>query len=77
MVWQRIALIKSFTDIASNLCVDQSTVKRIVDLFESTSDVHKQPYPKCRLQRKLNPTAEFILSTIGNKQPGIKICKSS
>ena len=38
---QRIALNKSFTDIASNLCIDQATVKRIVDLFESTGDVLK------------------------------------
>ena len=73
MGWQRIALNKSFTDIASNLCVDQATVKRIVDLFESTGDVLKRPYPKHRLQRKLTLTAELILLTIVIEQPGTKL----
>ena len=73
MVWQRIALNKLFTDIASNLCIDQATVKRIVDLFESTGDVLKRPYPKHRLQRKLTLMAELILLTIVIEQPGIKL----
>ena len=46
MVWQRIALNKTFTEIAANLCVDQATVKRVIDLFENTGDVRKRPYPK-------------------------------
>ena len=39
MVWQRIALNKTFAEIAANLCVDQATVKRVIDLFENTGDV--------------------------------------
>ena len=73
MVWQRIALIKSFTDIASNLCIDQATVKTIADFFESTGDFLKRPYPKHRLQRKLTLMAELILLTIVIEQPGIKL----
>ena len=73
MVWQRMALNKSFAEIASNLCIDQATVKRIVDLFENTGDVHKRPYPKHRLQRKLTPTTELILLTIVVQQPGLKL----
>ena len=64
MVCQRMALNKSFAEIASNLCIDQATVKRIVDSFENTGDVRKQPYPKHRVQRKLTPTTELILLTI-------------
>ena len=46
--WQRISLNKTFTEVAANLCVDQAIVKQVIDLFESTGDVCKQPYPKHR-----------------------------
>jgi len=39
MVWQRLALNKTFTDIAENLCVHPSTVKKTVDRFETTGSV--------------------------------------
>ena len=56
MVWQRIALNKTFTEIAANLCVDQATVKRVIDLFENTGDVCKRPYPK-QVTEKANPNS--------------------
>jgi len=39
MVWQRLALNCMLAEIATNLCIDQSTVKRTIDLFEMTGDV--------------------------------------
>ena len=33
MVWQREGLGFTYDDVAKNLCVDKSTVKRIVDRF--------------------------------------------
>ena len=69
MVWQRLALNKTFGDIAENLCVHPATVKRTVDLFELTGDVCKKPYPSDRL---LTPVIHFILLTMVIEQPGIK-----
>jgi len=46
MVWQRLALNKSFTDMAENLYVHPSTVKRTVDRFEITGSVFKKIYSK-------------------------------
>jgi len=73
MVWQRCALNHTFSEIAANLCVDQATVKRTIDLFETTGDVCKRPYPKHRLQKALSPTAEMIVLTSVVQQPGIKL----
>ena len=73
MVWQRLALNKTFKDIAENLCVHVTTVKRTVDLFELTGDVCKKPYPSHRLQRKLTPVVQVILLTMVIEQPGIKL----
>ena len=73
MVWQRLALNKTFGDIAENLCVHPATVKRTVDLFELTGNVCKKPYPSDRLQRKLTPVVHLIGLTMVIKQPGIKL----
>jgi len=75
MVWQRLALNKTFGDIAENLCVHPATVKRTVDLFELTGDVCKKPYPSDHLQRKLTPVIHFILLTMVIEQPGIKLTR--
>jgi len=73
MVWQRCALNHTFSEIAANFCVDQATVKRIIDLFETTGDVCKRPYPKHRLQKVLSPMAEMIVLTNVVQQPGINL----
>ena len=42
IVYQRTALGLSYREIAANLCVDASTVCRIVQLFERTGNVSKK-----------------------------------
>ena len=39
----------SFPEIATNLNVDQSTAKRIVNLFHATGSVTKKSYDKSNL----------------------------
>ena len=68
-----MSLDKSLKEIASNLCVDPSTVQHTICLFESTGSVDKRPYPKNRLARKLPATAEHILLTFVIQQLGIKL----
>ena len=49
MVWQRLALNKTFGDITENLCPYCYCEEK--DLFELTGDV---PYPSNRPQKKVN-----------------------
>ena len=44
MVYQKYGLGLSYAQIANNLNVDQSTVKRTVGLFNTTINVAKKPY---------------------------------
>jgi len=39
VVWQREALTLSCEEIARNLCIDRSTVHRIIRQFRATGDV--------------------------------------
>ena len=48
MVWQWERLGYTYDDVAKNLCVDKSTVKRIVDHFEISENVSKKLYPTHR-----------------------------
>ncbi len=72
MVWQRLALNRTYQENAANLGVDpQSTVQRTVSLFELTGSVQKRPYPEGRLEKKLTPTTEIIILTLVIQQPEI------
>ena len=71
MVYQREALSLTFSVIASNLCVDVSTVKRVLKLFRETGSVTKKPYPKERSSRKLTPVLQFFLLDLILSNPGI------
>ncbi len=54
MVWHREALGLKLKDAASNLCVDPSTVSRIVKRFQATGTVDKKQYPSdARPNKKL------------------------
>jgi len=73
-----MALNCTLAEIATNLCIDQSTVKQTIDLFEMTGDVCKQSYPKHRLLRVLSPTAEVILlTTFNNLELSLEKCRPS
>ena len=61
MVWQRDGLGCTYDGIARNLCVDKSTVKRIVDRFRLSGNVSKKPYPAQRCARKLILPAQLLI----------------
>ena len=68
MVWQREALEFSYLVIASNLGVDEATVRRTVDLFRTTGQVAKKPYPSDRVDRVLSTPGQLNLAV---QRPGI------
>ena len=69
MVWQREGLGFTYDDVAKNLCVDKSTVKRIVDRFNLSGSVSKNPYPKERAARKLILPAQLLILQLVMDQP--------
>ena len=62
IVWQRHALGHTHQAIATNLNVDVSTVRQILDIFSATGTVSKKAYPAERAFRKISePVQLFIL----------------
>ena len=71
IVWQNKALGVSCSEIAINLNIDISTVKRVLHIFATTGDVCKRPYPSERAYKKINePVQHFILYLVLGR-PGI------
>ena len=71
MVWQREILGLKYSRIARNLNVDESTVIRTLQLFWTTGQVAKRPYPSMRAYRDLTDSAQlFIINTVVER-PGI------
>lgn len=71
IVWQSQALSLSHTEIATNLNINISTVKRVLQIFTTTGDVCKKTYPSERAYRKINePVQHYILYLI-LARPGI------
>ena len=71
LVWQTIALQLPTRQVASNLSVDESTVLRIVRLFETTGSVDKQKYPSEKSFRKITKPAEFFILHLVIDRPSI------
>jgi transposase len=71
MVWQREALEFSYLVIASNLGVDEATVRRTVDLFRTTGQVAKKPYPSDRAERVLSTPGQLLILNLVVQRPGI------
>ncbi len=74
MVYQSIGLRLSYDDIAKNLCVDVSTAKRTIKLYNQTGSVSKKAYDKSSLPRKLTNTVKYY-STQLILHPGIYLRK--
>ena len=53
IVWQSEALFFRPSNIAANLNVDESTVRRVIHTFTTTGDVSKRPYAADRAFRKI------------------------
>ena len=77
MLYQKEALSLTFSVIASNLCVDVSTVKRVLKLFRESGSVTKKPYPKERSSRKLTPVLQIFLLDLILSNPGIYLLRFS
>ena len=54
-----------------NLCVDKSTVSRILKLFHTNGSVSKRPYPKERAFRKFTTPAQLLILHLCLSRPGI------
>ena len=61
MVWQQEGLGYTYDDVAKNLCVDKSKVKRIVERFKLSGNISKKPYPIHRAARKLILPAQLLI----------------
>ena len=73
MVYQREGMGLSYTEVAKNLSVDQSTVKRVVKLFNDTGNVTKKSYDKSNLPRKVTKVVQFCILQLVIQYPGIKL----
>ena len=71
IVWQREALGLCQREVARNLCVDRSTVSRIVCLFHATGTVSKKKYPSENAFRKLTDPAQLLILHLVVNKPGI------
>ena len=71
MIWQSEVLEYSQQEIAHNLCIDQSTVSRTLQLFFTTGSVTKRPYPKERAFRKLTTPCQLLICHLVVQRPGI------
>ena len=73
MVYQRLALELAYNEIAKNLCVDSSTVQRVIERFETTGTVSPAPYPEqhAELHKKLTPIDELLIIHLVADRPSI------
>lgn len=71
MLWQRKILGLSYAAVANNIGVDKSTVKRVVDIFDSTGSIGKKTYPKEKASRKLTSLAQMFVLDLVLQKPGI------
>lgn len=70
MVYQRYVLAIPVKTISSNLCVDQSTVRRTLRLFDSTGTVDKKAY-SCTSRKKMSTTDQLHLLELVIENPGM------
>jgi transposase len=63
----------SYTEVAKNLSVDLSTVKRVMKLFKDTGNVSKKRYDKSHLPRKVTNVVQFCILQLIIQYPGIKL----
>lgn len=71
LVWQTLALQLPTKQVALNLSVDESTVRRTVRRFETTGTVDKKAYPSEKSFRKITKSAEFFILHLVMDRPSI------
>ena len=70
MVWQCEAMGKPVEEVAYNLCVDKSTVYRVLQIFYQTGGVKKKVYPKECSYRKITTPAQLFIMHLVIEKPG-------
>ena len=71
IVWQREALQFTISQIAVNLCVSESTVRRTIQRFETSGEVAKSEYPSEACSRKITEPVQFYIMNLVLEKPGI------
>ena len=71
VVWQSEALGYSPSEIAGNLNIDQSTVRRVIHKFASTGTVSKRQYPAEKAFRVITKPVKVFIVTLLLENPGI------
>ena len=71
IVWQTLALNLPTDQVARSLGIDESTVRRVVNIFNTTGLVDKKVYPKDKAFRKITKTTEFYIVSLVIDRPGI------
>ena len=74
-MYQKKGLGLSNADIAKNLCVDQSTVKRILQLWYDTGNVSKKVYctSDVKVSKKITKVVEFFILHLVLQNAGIML----
>ena len=71
MIYQKEGLCLSYANVARNLQVDISTVKRTVKLWQRTGGVKKKPYPIEKSSRKITDILQFYILDLVLSKPSI------
>ena len=71
MVYEVEALNKSISEVAGNLCVHPSTIRRTVDLFNMTGTVNKRKYPPNLGTAVLTDIDKLIILEVISEQPDV------
>ena len=69
IVWQRKLQGLKLEKIAANLCVDTSTVQRIVSKFDATGEVSKKRYSAPNVTVKLSKPVQLTVLQLVLKKP--------
>ena len=70
IIWQKYTLGYTFATIATNLNVDLSTIRRVLDTFSATGTVAKV-YPTENAFRKITEPVKFFIVHLILEKPGI------
>jgi len=78
IAWQMLALRLPIKQVATNLCINQSTVRRIHDKFGASGQLQKRTtYPAEKANRKLTEPAQFFILYLVLKWPWIYLREMS
>ena len=75
MVWQRKVLGLKLSEVAKNLCVDTSTVCRIIAKFDATGDVVKKKYSCYDRNTKLSKPIQLVILQFVVNKPDVYLCE--